>query len=438
MSNRAPTAANILSSLGVKGAVSNVPTGESAESYAGYIPVLGADGKINIDFIPSSAVERIVKHISNVAVVDPNTLVAEENRSGSVVAPYKTIHEASVNVEFADSRCALLLMPGRYSGNDNLFAEFSNSPASPANVAIIGIGLCDIAGSLSVSGVAGGNVILQNIRISDSINLTGVGSVTCLGRTYVGSDLVVGEASLSISSETQYGSTDATGVQYLSAASKIGYSSSKPGDTVQNAIDRINGRKIRVARITANDQGFVYDEDSYDDLPAVTEDGNEIYDLRSHQKVFAEGINHLVEKSKNFEAISVTADKVTAKVLETDKLKMNSLMLGGYRLAIDSFGYLVVVDGDTPITPPSGIILISDSAVGNDTVYAITVVDGRMKLSVAGNDTVESPSSPEIVTDINVVDSSTGAEYTVYVEDGRMKLRPSGVESEDGPVIENQ
>ena len=433
-----PTAANILSSLGIKGAIEGVPEGVGQSSLAGFVPVLDKNGQIDVKFIPSSAVELTVKPLSNVLVVDQNS--AAVNETGSFVAPFKTI-DAAANASRADSsgRCAILLMPGFYQATYNSIAEFSKNyhgTALPTSVFIVGLGECVLDASVfNIGGVsANGNVFLKNLRTNSSIKIASSATVVCLGTTYVGGSIQAGAgSSVKLSSEARVAKAIVSDsnpevdlpISYLSNSSHIGNDSEVPGSTVDKALNRLGSRKIRVANITFDDSGFYFDNDSFTDLPAeevASPSGNfDIYDLRQRQKIFVDGINRLVKLNKNIVAESVTAGTIKADLVETKKLKMDALVLGGYKLTIDPYGYLVVVDADTPITPPEGIILISDSAPGNDNIYALFVVDGRMKFYNADLVDGTDPSS-EVVSELTLVDSSTGVEYTVHAESGRLIL----------------
>ena len=438
-----PSAANILSSLGIKGAVNGVPEGIDQASLANYIPVLDKDGKLSVKFIPSSAMEMTVNPLSNVLVVDQNSVATHE--TGSFVAPFKSIDSAAAAVK-ADSsgRCAILLMPGLYQATYNSIANFSsNYPDAdgPSSVFIIGLGECVLdASTFNIDGIdssgGGATVVLKNICTDSNIKVYASAAVVCMGRTVVsGSIIAEAGSSVKLSSESRVAKAivaesspeQALPISYLSDSSHVGNDSNIPGDTVDKALNRLGSRKIRVANITFDDTGFHFDNDSFTDMPAeavASPSGDfDIYDLRQRQKIFVDGINRLVKLNKNIVAESVTADTIRAGLIETDKLKMDALVLGGYKLTIDPYGYLVVADADTPITPPSEVILISDSAPGNDNVYALIVVNGRMKILNADLlDDVDDTDPYGVVTELTIVDSSTGVEYTVHAEDGRLVL----------------
>lgn len=419
MGNRTPTFANTLSSLGIRGAIGRVPDGEVPSAYAGFVPVLDESGRISVKFMPPLAVESMVSPLSNVVVVDPGSGASEE--TGSVVAPFRTIGAAAAAAKKDGSgRCALLLMPGRYPAAGNSTAQFSDSPAQ---VFFIGVGECALgATTFNVGGLAyGGAVFLTDISTDSCIKAVNAATVTLLGRSYVGRLEVGAESHVRLSSEARVESTDSEHVSYLSEASRVGNDSSVPGKNVKEALDRIHGRKVRVLNVNAGDSGFSYDDSSYVDVEAGSTGSGDVYDLRRFEKVIVDGVNRFVEKGKDIKAETVTADTIKAGVVEADKLKIGAMVFGGYELTIDPCGYLVVADGDTPIGPPSSVILISDSVASSYAVYALTVIDGRLHMENADM-ADDSESSPGVVTELDITDSETGVEYTVRVEDGRLVL----------------
>lgn len=413
-----PTAANILSSLGVKGAISGLPAGADASKYENFVPMLDKNGKLSVDFIPSSAVEQVVKPISNVAIVDPSTTVEDGNRTGSAVAPFKTLHEAAQKVGFDSAgRCAVILMPGKYSGNENAYMDFRGLGKF---VAIIGIGTCEISsGAFNIYGLAGGKVFLQDISTNNNIQVYYSSEVYCLGRTYVGGTLSVGEITLKLSPEARVVSTDARAVQYLSDTDHIGNASNVPGETVSKALNRLHSRKIRIAKASAGDSGIDIGSSSYEDVSAESDGSLDVFDLREHDKELIKGINNLSKGMKNLVSETITAGRIVADEIQVKSLKMNALTLGGYKLGIDTYGYLVILDGGSDITPPSGVILIEDTgSSGNGEIYALSVSNGRLYI---GEDTGSS-SSQEILRQFTITDSRTGEEYVVTCANGRLEI----------------
>lgn len=420
---RRPTAANIISSLGVKGAIPGIPSGEDASAYANFIPVLDENGKLSVDFIPSSAVEKVVKPIYNVAIVDLSTTVTE--RTGSAIAPFKSIHEAAEKFGLQDTnlnvdssgRCAIVLMPGIYKGNNNSRAEFS---VSPSEVFLIGIGKCvlDVT-TFTVTGVNNANIFLQNLSTSSNITVRNAASVVCLGHVYVGAWLNVGSAALKLSDESRITSTDATNLSYLSEAAYVGNTSGVRGKTVSDALDRLGKRKIRVAKVKYESSRFDLESSSYSDISADSSGSCDIYDLRARDRVFIEGINDVIDKTKNIVAETVTATRIMADEVRAKTLRIDSLALGGYNLGIDTYGYLVVLDGDSEITPPKGVILIKDTgSSGNGDIYAISVANGRLYIDDGADSS--SSSSQEVLQRFTLTDARTGEEYVVTMVNGRL------------------
>lgn len=430
--NLSPTAANIISSLGVKGAVDKIPTGATGSSFGGYVPVLNADGKIDLSFIPPGAAAISVTRFHNVAIVDPGAVDDGSPRTGSVIAPYITIREAASSFTADEghdghaSRCAILLMPGKYDDEEALFAVL------PKEALIIGIGECVLGSSpFYVSGL-GGKLTLVNIVSNGTIRVVGASEIQCLGKCYIHT-LSASGSRLKLSADSRVESTDIANVAYLSDASRVGYTTNPDTGatetTVKDALDRIDGRRIRITNITADSSGFDIAEPEYTDVSPEKISGREIYDLTDFGRVLVEGINRLVRLGRNPEFDTVTADKVIANSVETKALKMDALVLGGYKLAIDTYGYLVIADGDEPITPPKGVIFIEDTGDSQrGQLYMIGVANGRMYIENADDG---SSSSPEAVQVIHITDANTGAEYAITMENGRMKIEGG---SSSGPL----
>lgn len=423
-----PTAANIISSLGIKGAIGKIPEGAEGASFSGFVPFLNKDGKIDLTFIPPGAAAMSVKMFHNVAVVDPGT--TEDIRTGSAIAPFKTLSEAAERMVEDEGygyavSCALLLMPGKY---DDSMVEFS---ASPMNVFIVCVGECHFSRStVAITGMRnGGSLTLRNILTDGNITVTNCSSVTCIGTTRITGDLTLADgASLRLSSESFVASTNAVSIAYITDSSRVGNTSGVEGATVGQALDTLGNRKIRVADLTADSDGFDYDEDRFVEIPAVKIGDREIYDLRGRDRVIVDGINSLVLMWKNPTVGTLTADTVKAKSIEADSIKVNAITFGGYKLAIDSYGYMVVVDEGTPVSPVSGVILIKDSVNGN--VYVVGIANGRMYVSLDD----ESSEMQDVVNQVTVSDPITGMEYGVTMRNGRLYLSRS---ESSGGVQEN-
>lgn len=433
---KTPTAANIISSLGVKGAISSIPAGEDASKYAGFLPVLDANGKLNAKFIPPETAQMSIPTLSNVAYVDPYTAVKEyaENgtriRVGSVVAPFKSIKEAAANFSPTDDAksgkyVAFVLAPGKYEDSE---IEFPLG-MSPLSVYLIGTGECRFAENIRTLVVSGMSsaidgrrplLFLQGVYMSGTVSVPMEPDAIVIGKSYIG-ELKIGSGSkLKMSSDSRVSSTDAGTVAYLSEDSHIGNTSGVKGSTVRDALVRLGRRKVRISNITADSSGIDIDSSSFVDVSETSSSGDSfgVFDLRMRDRVFVESIKRLFERSKNVVADSVTAKTVVADSVRTKELRMDSLTLGGYRIEIDFYGYLVVSDrAATPPKPPDSVVLLRDTIDG--ALYMLGVSNGRMY--IAGADDESSSSDPvEVMT---VYDQDSGTEYAVSVEEGRLVIR---------------
>ena len=433
---KTPTAANIISSLGVKGAISSIPEGEDASKYEGFLPVLDANGRLNAKFIPPEAAHISIPTLSNVAYVDPYTNVQEYSsngtrlRIGSVVAPFKSIKEAAANfspTEDAKSRkyIAFVLAPGKYEDTEMQFP----SKQSPLSVYLIGTGNCifasnitkfSIYGMSSTSGERRPMLFLQNVYMAGEISVSTGADAVVIGKSYI-HQLSVGSGSkVSIASDCRVDSTDAGTVVFLSEDSRIGNTSGVKGDTIKDAVGRLGRRRIRVARLSGISSGIDTGSSSYMDI-LETSSGSDsfgVFDLRTRDKVFVDAINRLFSERKKIVAESVTAGSVVADSIKTKELRMDSLALGGYRIEIDTYGYLVVSDGSAnPPRPPNRVVLLRDTVDG--ALYLLGVSKGRMY--IAGADDESSSSDPLDV--MTVYDPDSGTEYAVSVEEGRLVIR---------------
>ena len=304
----------------------------------------------------------------------------------------------------------------RIFGTSRTVVEFS---ATPLNAFVICFGECLLGRStVAFTGMKnGGNLTLCNITTDGNISVTNCSTVTCLGMTRIIGMLTIADgASLRLSSESFVASTTALSISYLTDSSRIENTSDVEGVTVENALDTLGNREIRVADLTSDSDGFDYDHDRFIDIKAVKIGNKEIYDLRGLNKTFVDGINHLVLMWKNPVVGTLTADVVKAKSIEAESLKVNAITFGGYKLAIDSYGYLVVVDEDEPISPVSGVILIKDSVNGN--FYVLGIANGRMYVSLDD----ESAAVQDVVNSVSVTDPVTGTEYSVTMRSGRLYL----------------
>ena len=423
-----PTAANIISSLGIKGATVN-------EALPGYVPVLGPDGKLSADFIPADAAPSALPHLSDAAFVDPHTTVSEWIRNGSIVAPYKTIGEAARKFTpsaYATSEglAAFVLAPGTYDDSGNATIDFSSRSDSwhPKKLCLIGIGCCKFLNPISVSGMYSGeqcNIVLQNVDVGAN-NVTSLGSpvVTCLGKTYIGGTLLIGSGATLRLSADAYASTDAGTVEYISKDSSIGNTSGVRGSaTVKDALDRLDARKVRVARISGSGSGITAGS-SYD-VSAESAGGFDVYNLSERDRVLVAAIKRVYGKFANINAQTVTAVDIEATgTLKAKTLSIDVLKLGGYYIEIDNYGYLVVSEV-APSGYDDGAVILRDLAPEDGRLWLVGVYDGRMFVERYYEDGSGSSSSSydypySVVEEIDLQDGTT--KYKVTIVGGQMKI----------------
>ena len=414
-----PTAANIISSLGIKGATVN-------EKLPGFVPVLDENGQLSVDFIPASAAQLTIPPPSDVVFVDPNTNVPEyapdgrRVRTGSVTAPFKSMTEAAKYFEPADGASpggdlAMVLCPGEYE-DYALFQKYH-----PSRLFIIGLGQatlsasgCSISGLSSIDGPP--KVFLQNVYTVGALAIDSSAYVTVLGRSYIGSLHAQSGSALYLSSESVVDSVDGGfgSIQYLSEAQRIKNTSSVAGATARDALDRLGGRKVRIAKTAGSGSGFDA-ESSFVDISADSAGGFDVFDLRDRDMQFVSAIKDLYSRLRNIVCDTVHANSVVADVVSTKELRMDSIVMGGYRLAIDSYGYLVVMDGSaTPPRPPDSVTLLRDSVTG--AIYMLGVADGRMYVKLADQE------SAEVHDVLTIYDPDSGSNYSVSIANGRLEI----------------
>ena len=435
---KTPTAANIISSLGVKGAISSIPEGAKASKYAGFVPVPDANGMHNATSIPPAAAQLSIPPLSNVAYVDPYTKVNEyaddgetRLRVGSVVAPFKSIEEAAANFSpTSDAKAgkyvAFVLAPGKYDDSEIVF----QSGMAPLSVYLIGTGECRFADNIRTLAVSGMSsaidgrrplLFLQGVYMSGTVSVPVEPDAIVIGKSYIG-ELNIGSGSkLKLSSDSRVSSTDAGTVSYLSEDSRIGNTSGVKGDTVKDAVGRLGRRKVRISKITADSSGIDIDSSSFVDVSETSSSGYSfgVFDLRMHDRVLVESIKRLFDRGKNIVADSVTTKTVVADSIRTKELRMDSLAIGGYRLEIDAYGYLVVSDRSAnPPSPPDSVVLIRDTgSSGEGAIYLLGVSNGRLFI-----DQYDDGSSSPVENVLSVYDPDTGYEYAVSVDNGRVVI----------------
>ena len=428
MSELTTTAANIIASLGIRGAT-------ATENKPGYMPVLGEDGKLSARFIPDDAVQRAFPPLSNVICVDPYTTVSVRN--GSLAAPFVSLTEAAQKFSLTEGAwdekaITFILMPGKYTDDMLIFAEGRR----PLSLNLIGLGACTIAANpfvisnLETSVGLRTCVTLQNISTSGKITVSANADVTLLGKSRLGELAGADGTRLFLSSESRVDSTDIETIAYLTEDLCVGNTSEAHGATVRDALTRLHRRKLRLTQMTADSSGFAIVSSTPLDVAADSSGSDVFYDLRARDRLLVEGINRLFRSGKHNFTDSVTAQNIVADTIDVRELRMNAMALGGYKLTIDTYGYLVVMEGSIdPPRPPEHVFRLMDSVTG--AIYILGVANGRLYL---GEDDVDSSSdssssSSDVPKELTVYDPESGYTYSVTLESGRLLISRIGGES---------
>lgn len=431
MTDYNPTAANIISSLGIKGATVDTPA-------PGYVPVLGPDGRLSARFIPAGTITVSLSTLSDVAYVDPYTATPAAERNGAITSPFISLEEAVAGFRLhggaATRGCAaFMLAPGKYLDSNVDFRQLASGGVS--ELCLIGLGKCNFSASRVLMRLNDGvRLSIQGIVTSGTISLLCSGpEVTLLWNTEIHALSASSGMTVKIAPGARVDSTNAPTVTYLAEASKVVNDSQVVGDTVKGALDRLNARKVRVIRLSAGSSGFS-EGSSYDIGAGSSGGGYDFFDMRSRDRALADGLNRLIADLRNGNFDTVTANMVIADVVKTTELQMESLVLGGYRLEVDPYGYLVVSEAsDTPIRPPSATLLIRDSVTG--ALYYLGVSNGRMYVAKADEDgSSESSSSAgtEIIDALEIIDPYSDSRYEVIMSDGRLVIRLADSGSSSG------
>lgn len=423
-----PTAANILSSLGIRGATAGT---RLADCRQGFVPVLGADGKLNANLIPANAANLAIPALSDVAFVDPYTTVVEGDRKGSVVAPFVSLSEAARRFDQPEGSSgffAAILAPGEYVDS---VVEFSGYPSA---VYVIGIGGgCTFASGVRFSGLmAGADVVLQGISTTEKITIScDTPSVTCIGNTSIGELSAPGSFSVLLSPDSRVYRTQAS-VAYLADAFHVGNvaraGESAPavnGATVGDALERVGRRKIRVSNIGIGSSGLDIGSSSYSDISAASGgEGFDLFDMRARDRALVTALNAVIARSAAGQVDEITANTVNAGVVNAREFHIDALTLGGYSLEIDNLGYLVVVQGsDSATQPPEALFVIRDSVDG--ALYVLGIAGGRLYVKPfdeSGQSSSGDSSGDGILDEIDVEDSETARKYAITMRNGTLVL----------------
>lgn len=339
-----PTAANILSSLGVKGATA---AGGSAAN-AGFVPVLGPDGKLDPSMVDTTGIvaQISVLPLSSVAFVDRNTLSDVSN--GSIAAPFKTMAAAA-----AAGFNVIVLAAGDYSGESVSFARGGMATTEP--ICIVGMGECSISNTLSIGGIGTGNTItFHNVNALNNVSITGQVTAICTGTTFLASltgsvndqsdPLSPSMLSLRLGPSARVGTTNASSISCLADTSHVANVSTVVGTTATDALDRLGGRKIRVSNFSYGDSGLELDGTTDESAEEDSSGDFDLVDITGRDATLVAAINEgFVRQGGDARLGSVVADKASvgrAKVSESAYV-VDSATSRLYRVGVEN-GRLVV------------------------------------------------------------------------------------------------
>ncbi len=354
-----PTYANILSSLGIKGA-----TTDGGEGQQGKVPVLGDDGKLGHSMFD---LEDIAKSISipgleRAAFIDPNADTAKYTPTGSAVSPFKTLDEAAKYSDGGKTFSNFILYPSsavEYGQSTPVFAT------QDSIIRIVGLGHAQFQ-SLELHGHRDGTTImLQNVGVAGafslfdrcecSVVLTGYGSFgSVVGASDNSDDPSVSNTYLKdlyLDSGVSVGRISYVGsVHYISWSSRVANSSvSVGGATVADAVDSIGTRRVRVPKFSTSEDGIAVSET--EDVKAENKgDAYDVHDASAVGSTLVEAVNKTFYKEgdsptfKNGLFASVKSSSVNAEDVSTSKLT-----LGGLPVYINADLFLVVGDGEPTV-----------------------------------------------------------------------------------------
>lgn len=401
-----PTAANILSSLGIKGAAL-----EGTIQAAGCVPVLDENGKLPASFIPEGEIQQAltVLPLNKVAFVDPATTSTVKN--GSIANPF-----ASIGAAASAGFPAIVLARGTYSDEQITFSGIGNSSET---VYLIDLGGASFTSrAMLVNGLPGtSTVVLVDVRYHGTLRFGCNVNVVCRGLT----DVLTMTASegfsistLSLDATSNVSSPNATTITSLDKASQVGYD---PGGdkNVSTALDNLKGRKVRVLNFAAGSSGL--EDAGSSDVAAA--DGR--FDLSEHDRQLMEAANEaFLHRGEAVDFDHIVAQTVEANTIDGDEVNAGILTIDGLKIRIDEYNYLVVDDGEesssSSYSEPG--MYLEDVTTG--IVYEIGIRGGRM----FARNTEQDSSSYVAPTEIRMKDEETGEIYALTVNDGVLVVSP--------------
>lgn len=408
-----PTAANIIASLGVKGATVGETTGPE---YQGYVPVLDENGKLSAELVPADTALAAIPPLSSVVYVDPRTTVDADSQKGSVLAPFSSLAAAAQRFAPTDSaktsgHLAFVLATGKYDDAEITFRD----DFRPTCVSFVGTGKCTLAaGTFKINGLgASPKVVFRNVETSavagTSVYVDAVAEIFVTGDSYISSLTARDGSTLKLTSDARVGNVADWNATYLSDASRVSY---KEDSTVESAIDSLDSRKVVVSDVKFDSSAKKFTSSA---TKEISESGN-AYDLSAHDKVFVEGINALFESSRDLDVDTLKADTITVDTANIGTLNITALKLGGYKITIDTYGYLVVLDAsEESVQPPEKVVMLYDSA---DQSYWTLGVENGGRLYVTKSD---EGGASEAADSLTVYEDDT--KYSLSMNNRRLSIK---------------
>jgi len=353
MNKNNPTAANILSSLEVKGATS---VGGAEQEWK--LPVLNGEGVLDTSLLP---IERIsesidVPTLGDTAYVDPSAGADVEGYqgTGSIVKPFRTLDEAASYNAGGKTFANFLLVSGSPADYSSAHPNFATRETI---IRIFSTGTVQF-GSLSFDWlVPETRFILNNISVSSVFHLrtelaclvqiTGASSIGTLrgsvdnsgGLPQMLTDVEI-DPSVKILSFTNIKS-----LGYLASGIRIANGSSRVrGETVAEATDTLGNRRIRIPKFTADVYGVHIG--SVEDVQADSDssDDYELHDITDIGYTLTEALNStFYKKGDSPEFNSVTASKVRTDMLTAStSVRTEKTILGHTPIYVDTDNFLMI------------------------------------------------------------------------------------------------
>ncbi len=343
-----PTAANILSSLKVKGA--SVIGGEGKDSY---IPVLDSRGLLDTSVIPLIDISAniSISPLTKVAYVDKhiNEDVTGYVPNGSIARPYRLIQDA------ADAGFTYLrLTPDEYS---SVVLNF-NSAESYSDIVIS----CDgtaIFDNITINGYREGTKItLENIEVRGTVLLGS--SVQC--SVVIKGTSIIGTIRGSISDSTDEVTSEwylrelAIGpnarisnrvnvysVVYIASGDRIENKSEVQGTTVTDAENRLHQRRIKLPKFSTDPSGIAVSDTEDVEVEEGLPSRYDIYDVSKFSDTLVKSVNDTFYKEGDSPDFSdIEANTVTTQDISTNEVSVEAqITLNDVPLRIDKEGFLV-------------------------------------------------------------------------------------------------